>query len=352
MLADVAKIFIPTAFAFFLGVGVTPIATHFFFKYKMWKKKVRSLDVISEDFKNIHKAKEEQEVSVPCVGGVIVSISIIATTLLFAFLPALFPTNFFHELNFLSRSQTFIPLGLFFLGSLLGLFDDILEINGKSNITRDSRWYMKTKLFIVIVLGIITAVWFYSKLEMHAINVPFDGMWELGIFMIPLVVLVLLGTFSSGVIDGIDGLSGGVLATIFGAYAMIAFINNQVDLAVFCGVITGAVLAFLWFNIPPARFYMGEVGMMPLTLTLGAVAFLSDTVLLLPIIALPLTLTSLSSSIQIFSKKFLGRRVFRVAPLHHHFEAIGWPSYKVTMRFWVLSVIFAIIGIILTVISR
>jgi phospho-N-acetylmuramoyl-pentapeptide-transferase len=116
-------------------------------------------------------------------------------------------------------------------------------------------------------------------------------------------------------------------------------------------VVAGAVLAFLWFNIPPARFYMGEVGMMPLTITLAAVAFLTDTVLLLPIIAFPLVLTSLSSAIQIISKKFFGKKVFKVAPIHHHFEALGWPSHKVTMRFWVLSVIFSIIGIILKVVS-
>ncbi len=352
MLADIAKIFIPTAFAFFLGIFITPVATHFFYKHKMWKKKVRTENVSSDDFKNLHKEKEEREVSVPCVGGIIVGAAVICTTLFFSLLSNIFPGDIFGKLNFLSRSQTFIPLGLFFLGSILGLIDDILEITGRTIITRSSPWYTKSKIFVVIIFGLVTGLWFFLKLDMHAINIPFDGLWQIGIFIIPFTIIVMLGTFSSGVIDGIDGLSGGVLATVFGAYSMIAFANNQIDLAAFSGVVTGAVLAFLWFNIPPARFYMGEVGMMPLTLTLSAVAFLSDSVLLLPIIALPLTLTSLSSTIQIFSKKFLGRKVFRVAPIHHHFEALGWPSYKVTMRFWVLSVIFAIIGIIITVISR
>lgn len=161
----------------------------------------------------------------------------------------------------------------------------------------------------------------------------------------------MLGTFSGGVIDGIDGLSGGVLASIFASYSFIAFANNQIDLAAFCGVITGATLAFLWFNIPPARFYMGETGMMPLTIVLATIAFLTNSVLLLPIIAFPLVATSLSSSIQILSKKYFNKRVFRIAPLHHHFEAIGWSRYKITMRYWVLSVMFAVIGIILFVLN-
>jgi phospho-N-acetylmuramoyl-pentapeptide-transferase len=144
-----------------------------------------------------------------------------------------------------------------------------------------------------------------------------------------------------------------VFAATFASYSGIAYTNKQIDRAACCRVITGAILAFLWFNIPPARFYMGETGIMGLTITLATVAFLTDTVLILPIIALPLVITSGSDIIQMASKKFRnGKRVFRLAPIHHHFEAIGWPSYKVTMRFWVLSVVFAIIGIILAVVSR
>ncbi len=166
-------------------------------------------------------------------------------------------------------------------------------------------------------------------------------------------MLVALGTFSGGVIDGIDGLSGGVLASIFGAYAVIALANNQIDIAAFSGVITGAILAFLWFNIPPARFYMGETGIMGLTITLATLAFMTDSVLILPIVALPLVITSGSVILQILSKKFrAGKRIFKLAPIHHHFEAIGWSSYKVTMRFWVFSVMFSIVGIILAIISR
>lgn len=186
---------------------------------------------------------------------------------------------------------------------------------------------------------------------MTTVAIPFDGMVDIGIYIIPFFVLVTLGVWSGSVIDGIDGLAGGVLASIFASFSAVAFANNQIDIAAFCGVVTGGILAFLWFNIPPARFYMGETGMMGLTITLSTIAFLTDSVLLLPVLALPLFATSLSVIIQLLSKKFFGKRVFLLSPVHHHFEAKGWPSYKVTMRFWILSVIFSIIGIILAIIS-
>ena len=196
-------------------------------------------------------------------------------------------------------------------------------------------------------------IWFYFKLGMTAVHIPFFGEIFVGILIIPFFIIVALATFSGGVIDGIDGLSGGVLAAIFAAYAAIAYANNQVDIAAFSGVLSGATLAFLWFNIPPARFYMGETGMMGLTITVATLAFLTDSVFILPVVAMPLVVSSGSVILQSLSKKMRhGKRLFRLAPIHHHFEAIGWPSYKVTMRFWILSVVFAIIGVILAIISR
>ena len=204
-----------------------------------------------------------------------------------------------------------------------------------------------------MLLSLAIGLWFFFKLGITTVHIPFGGEIYLGFLIIPFFILVAFATFSGGVIDGIDGLSGGVLASIFGAYAAIAYANNQIDLAAFSGVITGAILAFLWFNIPPARFYMGETGIMGLTITLSTLAFLTDSVFILPIVAMPLVVTSLSVILQIASKKFRGgKRLFKLAPIHHHFEAIGWSSYKVTMRFWVFSIIFAIIGVILAIISR
>ena len=162
----------------------------------------------------------------------------------------------------------------------------------------------------------------------------------------------MISLWSTSVIDGVDGLSGGVLASIFTAYTLISYFNGQPQIATFCAVITGATLAFLWFNIPPARFYMGESGMIGLTVTLSVISFLTNTVLLLPIIAFPLFITSLSNVIQIGSRKLRnGKKVFLYAPLHHHFEALGWPKYKVTMRYWIVGIIMAMIGVIIALIS-
>jgi phospho-N-acetylmuramoyl-pentapeptide-transferase len=353
MYLDLLKIFVPTTLAFLIAIFLTPFATNFFYKHKMWKKKPRTADTSSVDFQFIHTEKQEKEISTPCVGGSIIWISVLVTVFLFYILSILIPNDLLTKLNFFSRSQTLLPLGIFVLGAILGLADDLLEINGKSHITRSEAWYTKLKIIIIVLISTLAGYWFFNKLGMTTVHFPFLGDIYLGILIIPLFVLVALATFSGGVIDGIDGLSGGVLASIFAGFTVIAYLNNQIDLATLSAVITGTILAFLWFNIPPARFYMGETGMMPLTLIIAVFAFLTNSIFILPVLAFALVITSMSNIIQMISKKLRnGKRVFKVAPLHHHFEAIGWPSYKVTMRYWVLSVVFTIIGIILFVISK
>ena len=350
-LMNLVKIFLPTAVAFFFGLFFTPLATHYFFKYKMWKKFSRNGTVTAVDFPKIHN--EHEELNTPRIGGVIIWVSVLFTTLLFYLISILFPAPLAEKLNFLSRNQTLIPFFTLLLGAILGLWEDLIQIYGKGTLAHDASSWRKWKVLIISIIALLVGIWFYYKLGMVSFHIPFGGELFIGSLIIPFFVLVALGTWSGGVIDGIDGLSGGVLASVFGAYSAIAFANNQIDLAAFSGVATGAILAFLWFNIPPARFYMGETGMMGLTITLATLAFLTDSVLILPIVALPLVATSLSVILQSLSKKFRGgKRLFRLAPLHHHFEALGWPAYKVTMRFWVLSVIFAILGIILAIVSR
>ncbi|MEI6280682.1 MAG: hypothetical protein WCP17_01640 [bacterium] len=351
MYLDLIKIFTPTVFAFFLALFLTPVATHFFYKYKMWKKYSRNMNAVAPDFLKIHN--EQEELKTPRVGGIIIWFSALLTTSIFYFVAVFFPSEGTEKINFLSRNQTLIPFFTLLLGSLIGLWDDLIQIYGDGLVAHDDKSWRKWKAFLVTLVSVLIGVWFFYKLGMVSVHIPFGGEIFVGILIIPLFVLVSLATFSGGVIDGIDGLSGGVLASIFAAYSVIAYANNQIDLAAFSGVITGVTLAFLWYNIPPARFYMGETGIMGLTITLATLAFLTDSVLILPIVALPLVITSGSVILQMMSKKFRGgKRLFKLAPIHHHFEAIGWSSYKVTMRFWVLSVVFAIIGVILAVISR
>lgn len=350
MLMNLLKISLPAVFAFFLALFLTPLATHFFYKHKMWKRYSRTPNK-TYDFQKIHN--EEDELKTPRVGGIIIWVSVLLTTLIFYLASILFPSDYMQKMNFFSRNQTLIPFFTLLFGSLIGLLDDLIQIYGTGKFAHDDKSWLKWKIALVTIASFLIGFWFYFKLGMNTIHIPFGGEIYLGILIIPFFILVALATFSGGVIDGIDGLAGGVLASIFSAYSVIAFANNQIDLAVFSGVIAGVTLAFLWFNIPPARFYMGETGIMGLTITLATVAFLTDSILILPIVALPLVLTTGSVILQVLSKKFRGgKRLFKVAPLHHHLEALGWSSYKVTMRFWVFSVMFAIVGVILAIISR
>lgn len=344
------KIFAPLAISFFIGIAMTPFLTDYLYKHQLWKKKAGKVDPNGNNTPIFNKLHEHKEVGTPRLGGVIIWGSALLTILLFWLGSSFFPGTVTDKLNFLSRNQTWLPLFTLLVASLIGLLDDWLEVSGKGKYVAGGLPF-KQRLFLVIILGLIGAWWFYFKLGVSEIYIPFLGLTNIGLWFIPLFVAVMVALFSSGVIDGLDGLAGGVMTIIFTAYAVIAFAQHQVDLAAFCAVIAGGTLAFLWFNIPPARFYMSETGILGLTTTLTVVAFLTDTVAVLPLIALPLTVTVLGNIIQMTSKKLFHRKVFLVAPIHHHFEAIGWPAYKVVMRYWVISIIAAIIGIIIVLVN-
>lgn len=346
---SIIKVIFPTVLSFIIGMSITPFFAHYFYKYKLWKSVSRQTDnpdAISKAFQKIHN--EQEEVRTPRVGGIIIWVSVGLTSLLLFVLARLFPNDISTRLEFVSRNQTWLPFLGFFVGALIGLFEDFLEIfaNKKRFIHGLSSRYLVS---VVIVIALLSGWWFYSKLGMSSLAIPFTHLrLELGLYFIPVFVLVMLGTFSSRVIDGIDGLAAGVMASAFSAFTVIAFSQNQIDISALCGVITGSILVFLWFNIPPARFYMGETGMLALTVTLALVAFLTDSVLLLPIIGFPLVATSLSSALQIASKKYFGKKIFLIAPLHHHFEALGWSRPKITMRYWVVSIICAFTGVLIS----
>lgn len=348
---DVIKVLLPAIIAFLVGLAITPSFSSFMYTKKMWRKKSRSQDnpdAMSEAFKQIHNEAEEK--GVPRVGGIIIWISVIAVIAILYLISLLAPSELSEKLNFLSRNQTLLPLGMFIFASLFGLLDDLLQIYGKG-LNMSEGVSRKVRIITVLFIALIGALWFYHKLGVAFVYVPFFGEFWLGLLFIPFFMAVLFVIFSGSVIDGIDGLAAGVMAAAFAAYAIIATAQHQIDIAAFCAAIIGGIMAFLWFNIPPARFYLGETGMMGITITLAVVAFLTDQVVVLPIIALPLIVTSLSSSAQMFSKKYFGKKLFRIAPLHHHFEAMGWPRPKVTMRYWIISIICAFIGTIIALIG-
>lgn len=363
MIINVIKIFLPTTLAFIIGIAITPRLTDIMYRRKLWKKNTRATDVTitNTEFAKVHNIKEE--ISTPRVGGVVIWLSVVGTISVMWILSRLVPSDISHKLDFYSRNQTLVPLASLLLGSLLGLIDDFFEIRGKNQgksaatdkATKKDRdiQFRYIKICLVLAIGMLIGAWFYFKLGVTSVAIPFTMLrLHLGVIFIPFFIFILLAVFSTGVIDGMDGLAGGVLAIIFASYAAIAFGKNQIDIAALCGVISGGLLAFLWFNIPPARFYMGETGMMGLLVVLTVIAFLTDTVLLLPLLALPLAITSASSILQIGAYKYFGkRRVFKIAPLHHHFQALGWPREKIVMRYWVVSIICATLGIIIALIS-
>lgn len=353
---NVIKILLPSALAFMIGIAITPRISNLLYKKRLWKRNIRAehSSITNTDFAKIHNSKEE--ISTPRMGGIIIWLSVLLSIGAVWIISRLFPSDIASKLDFFSKNQTLIPIASLMLGSFLGIIDDLIQVFGTNDTPGKydkDILFRYFKIFMIIVAGAVLASWFYFKLGMTGISIPFTSITlEMGYLFIPFFIVILVAVFSGGVIDGLDGLAGGVLSIIFASYAIISYGQNQIDIAALCGVISGSILAFLWFNIPPARFYMGETGMMGLLIVLTVIAFLTDTVLVLPLIALPLLVSSASSFIQIFSYKYFGkRRVFKIAPLHHHFRAIGWSREKIVMRYWVVSIICAMLGIIIVFIS-
>jgi len=350
------KILLPTVTAFVLGIVLTPFFSSLFYKYRLWKRSpridesniARSGQGMGQDFTKIYN---ENEVKTPRVGGIIVWFSVVLTILLSIITSEILAGFGVDTIQFISRNQTLIPFLSLLLGALLGLADDFLQIFGSAKqlsvgIPR------RIRIAIVLFLGAVEGLWFYFRLGYDSIPIPFtDAGIYLGFGFVFFFMLVVLALFSSSVIDGVDGLAAGVLANIFAAYGFIGILQSQFDIATFCFVVMGALLAFLWFNVPPARFYLGETGILSLTLSLAVIIFLTNTVFEFIIIGLPLVITAGSSLGQIIARRFFNTKILRVAPLHHHLEVIGWSRAKITMRYWIISIMCSASGIIIVIIG-
>ena len=353
MISDAARVLIPAATAFALGIAFAPFLAGVLYRAKAWKKSAGKGDGIGGGgtpiFDQLHK---EREVSTPRMGGILIWASAFSTAFLF-WLFARSLDTFWPSLDFVNRRETWLPIFALMAGAVAGLVDDFLEItrgNGGLSLAR--------RLSIVGGIGLGAGWWFYAKLGVTSIGIPFAAPLMLGWFIVPFFAFVTLALYAGGTIDGLDGLAGGVLSIIFMVYAGIAFGEGQISLATCAAVIASATLAFLWFNIPPARFYMSETGSMALTLALTMIAFASDAIVggvgvfVLPLVALPLTATVVTTLLQVFWKKAFHKKLFRVAPIHHHFEAIGWPAAKVTMRYWVITIIAGVLGLTIALLAR
>lgn len=354
------KVFLMAVLAAVIAFLLAPLLIKFLNKTKFWKKEARQKTINGEEAKIVYSLHKEREINRPRGGGILIWLTILILIFLFFILSFIKDPWWLKKLNFLSRAETWLPLFTLVITSLIGLFDDILVVNKDIiNKFRIFKGYIgggltfKTRLFIVGIVGLIGGWWFWEKLGWSSIHIPifynfpygFD--LNLGFLIIPLFIIVMIASWSGGVIDGLDGLAGGVFASIFGAFTIISFSQGKNDLAAFCAAIFGTLFAFLWFNIKPARFYMGETGVLGLTSTMTVISFLTDSVAVLPIIAAPLVIESGSVILQLISKKFRNKKIWLATPIHHHFEAKGLPDYQIVMRFWIISVVFAIFGTII-----
>jgi len=343
---NVLKVMTTGLLAFLLAFALTPLWTHILYRYKFGIKiKEKSVNGEQLTFVNkLHAAKA----GTPTMGGVIVWVSVLILVLLshyvFPFIADWTNTNFIARLDFFKRSQVWLPLFALVTAGLLGLLDDYMSVRGRGS-NKGGGMRFAFRFWWLFAIAGYGAWWFYSKLGWDEIHVPAVGDFTIGWWYIPLFIFIILfAAISSNETDGLDGLNGGVLLIAFSAFSLIAFMQNKMDLAAFCAALAGALLAFLWFNIYPARFFMGDTGAIALGTTLGVVAMLTNSALVLFIIVAIYSLESGSAAIQLISKKYFGRKVFLAAPLHHHFEAKGWPEPKIVMRAWIFTALTALIG--------
>jgi len=329
-ITSVSRVVVLALVAALLSVILTPLYTHFAYKYEWWKRQ-RETATTGEKapiFQKLHAAKHKR--LIPTMGGLVIIAAIAIATL---------------TLN-LSRSQTYLPLFTLVAAGAVGLLDDYINIRGNGAGVAGLRG--KLKFGLILLVSAVGAWWFYFKLDYHMIHVPAVGDFSIGWLYIPLFIAVVVSTANAvNITDGLDGLSGGLLSTAFMVFAVIAYFQGSYGIAGFCATVVGAILVYTWFNIFPARFFMGDSGAFGLGTLLGVIAMLTNSVFVLPIVAFVFVIEGGSSAIQILSKKIRHKKIFLSAPLHHHLEAIGWPEPKVTMRLWVIGQAAGVVGLML-----
>ncbi len=328
--SDTIRILALAFMSFSLSMLITPIYTTVAYKYKWWKQ--MRADSWSGGkatvYKKIHAQKHAR--NIPTMAGVIFVSSVLITTLL----------------GNLERSQTWLPLAGMILSGLIGLIDDWMNIRGQKGGVAGMQSKIKFALHSLVALA--GGWWLFFKLDVTSLHVPWLGELQVGILMIAIFWLVVVATANAvNITDGLDGLAGGLLVSSFSAYAVIAIVQSQFALAGFCLTIVGALLSYTWFNIFPARFFMGDVGSFALGTALGIIAVQTDTIFILPIIGIVYVAETGSVIINRTSKLLRnGKKVFKSSPIHHHFEASGWPETKITMRFWILGQVAAVGGLL------
>jgi phospho-N-acetylmuramoyl-pentapeptide-transferase len=331
--------------AFIISLTLTPWFTKQLIKFKIGKQ-IRE-NAISGEKSSLFSALHAKKSGTPTMGGLLIWGTIVVVVIISMILKEL---NFFNHSLF-NRNETWIPLFTLVSCGILGAVDDYLNVK---EIGKTKGISAKLKLLWLFIFSAAGAWWFYSKLGYSSISIPVPGIeaLELGIWYIPVFILVIISTANAvNFTDGLDGLASGLLILAFSSFGILAYTQGLLILSALCAVIVGAVVAFLWFNVPPAKFYMGDTGSLALGATLGVIAMLTDQTLILPIIGFIFVIETLSVIIQLSSKKFLGRKVFKIAPIHHHFEQTGWKEWTIVMRFWIIGAIMGAFGTILGILN-
>ncbi len=328
--ADFNSVFMLSVGAFLLSMALTPIYTYFAYRYRFWKRQ-RSTSTLGEKlevFTKLHAKKFHR--SIPTMAGIVGITAITVVTYCFNW----------------SRAETWLPLAALLGGAVVGLIDDVINIRGSGTGVAGMR--SSLKFVMVVAMSLVLGWFFFVKLGYTSVHIPFLGDWQLGMWIVPLFVLAVVSTGNAvNISDGLDGLAGGLLSISYATFGIIGLLQGHLMIAGFCFTVVGALLSYLWFNIYPARFFMGDVGSFAFGTSLGVIAMLTNTLFLLPIIGVVFVAEAGSSLIQIASKRLFGRKIFISAPVHHHFEALGWPEAKVTMRFWVIACVAGFVGLLL-----
>lgn len=350
---NIVKVLVTGMLAFIIAFLITPLWTHVLYKHKIGIR-IKKNGVSGDQLTFVSKL-HAWKAGTPTMGGLIIWVTVLilafASEWIFPWIAELTDTNFIARLDFLKRSQTWLPLFTLVTAGLLGLLDDYMSVRGLGTNKGGGMRFLFRFWWLFAIAG-LGAWWFYSKLGWDVLHVPALGDFNIGWWYVPLFLFVILfAAISSNETDGLDGLNGGVLVMAFSSFALIAFMHNKVDLASFCAAVSGALLAFLWFNVYPARFFMGDTGAISLGTTLGVVAMLTNSALVLFVIVFIYALESGSVALQLFSKRFLKKKIFLAAPLHHHFEAKGWPEPKVVMRAWIFTAVTALVGVIIGIVG-
>jgi phospho-N-acetylmuramoyl-pentapeptide-transferase len=328
---------------FFIALAAAQPLIRLLRKFKLGKniRELASDGKAATLFNALHIKKK----GTPTMGGILIWATTLVVILLSRFLSYI--GVFDHSL--LNRKETYLAIFTLATVAILGAVDDLFGIKGWG---RSKGLNIKPKMFWLLILAVAGALWFYFKLGYDQIHIPGVGDFFIGAWYIPLFIVVISATANSvNITDGLDGLAGGLSIIAFAAYAVLAYAHGLLILAAFCALICGTTLAFLWFNIPPAKFYMGDTGSFSLGATLGVIAMITDTVAILPIIGFIFVIETASVIIQLTSKKLRGKKVFHIAPIHHHFEHVGWPESQIVMRFWIVGGLFAVIGLLLGLIG-